>query len=79
MSPSFLVKLLCYAWRPFTITLASSAFISVCRRPVSYEWYHRHGLMSLISKLKLAQLPKGRDEIKGFPAQSLKYNRCWDE
>ena len=27
MSPSFLVKILCYTWRPFTITLASSAII----------------------------------------------------
>jgi hypothetical protein len=27
MSQSFLVKMLCYTWRPFTITLASSAFI----------------------------------------------------
>ena len=27
MSPSFLVKIVCYTWRPFTITLASSAII----------------------------------------------------
>ena len=27
MSPTFLVKIVCYTWRPFTITLASSAII----------------------------------------------------
>ena len=31
MSPSFPVKILCYAWRPFTITLASSAIICASR------------------------------------------------
>ena len=27
MSPSFLGKILCYTWRPFTIKLASSAIV----------------------------------------------------
>ena len=31
MSPSFLVKILCYTWWPFTITLASSAIICAGR------------------------------------------------
>ena len=31
LSPSFLVKIVCYTWRPFTITLASSAIICAGR------------------------------------------------
>ena len=27
MSPSFLVNIFCYTWRPFTITLTSSAVL----------------------------------------------------
>ena len=34
MCLSFLVKILCYTWRPFTITLASSAFIYDGRCPI---------------------------------------------
>ena len=33
MSPSFLVKIICYICRPVTITLVSSAFICAGRCP----------------------------------------------
>ena len=31
MSPSFLIKILRYTWRPFAVSLASSAFICAAR------------------------------------------------
>ena len=38
MSPSFLVKILCYTWRPFTISLASSTLSRISTR--STECYN---------------------------------------
>ena len=59
MSPSFLVKILCYAWRPFTVKLASSAIVCaghclVLRRilgPKRYESGERRRLQNELHSL----------------------------
>ena len=40
MSPSFLFKILCYTWRPLTITLPSSVFICARRCLILMWLYH---------------------------------------
>ena len=58
MSPSFLVKILCYTWRPFTITLTSSAIMcslsdpddaSMCNLELYSHSVPRWGISNLLN------------------------------